>query len=73
MTDYNEIFSYCKTCHNIDKCEEALGDINWFSDTLTTKKEINCEQFPKLSAAIKEFLYDRVDEVFMKDIGGELI
>ena len=51
-----EIYARCNNCENIDKCAEALGGVIWTTH-ISIPKDINCEYFPELGEAIKEYVH----------------
>ena len=69
MSDYKEIFAHCEHCPKLDKCEEALGEFIWLDD-IPTPEDIGCEFFPRLGAALKEYVVERLYELFARDMEG---
>jgi hypothetical protein len=67
MTKYEEAYARCSNCTKFEKCAEALCDFIWRTH-IPTPKVINCEYFPELGEAIKEYVKVRIHETLIKSM-----
>jgi hypothetical protein len=67
MTKYEEAYARCSNCAKLEKCAKALCDLIWRTH-IPTPKVINCEYFPELGEAIKEYVQVRIHETLIKSM-----
>lgn len=67
MTNYKEVWSRCEHCPQLDKCADALDNVIWTTH-IPIPEGINCEHFPELGEAIKEYVQGKIYELFMKEM-----
>jgi hypothetical protein len=61
-----EVYAHCGNCVKLDMCADALSDVIW--TTHISSKVVNCEYFPELGGAIKEYIQGRIHERLMKSM-----
>ena len=70
MTKYEKAYARCSNCVKLEKCADALCGLIW-STHIQIPEDINCEHFPELGEAIKEYVQGKIHELYMKEMNKE--
>ena len=70
MTNYKEIIAQCMYCPGLERCSVKLED-TVLMPNMQVPEDINCEYFPKLCIAIKEYVQNEILKEFTKYINKE--
>lgn len=70
MTKYEKAFARCRNCVKLEKCADALEGFIWVTH-IPIPEDINCEHFHELGEAMKEYVQDKIHELYMKEMNKE--
>ena len=70
MIKYEKAYARCSNCVKLEKCADAIEGLIWI-DHIQTPEDINCEHFPELGEAIKEYVQGKIYELYMKEVNKE--